>query len=132
MNLSSPLVKTIVAIIVVSTIGFFAYSYLSGGSSSAGDLTQVSQTATSKMGAQVLSALNQLRQLQLDTSVFSNATFKSLKDFSQPLPTDQIPGRDNPFAPIGTNVSKTVSTSVSPAAPVSASSSKPAAKTVSQ
>lgn len=110
MNLSSPIFKNIAIVLVIGVIGFFGYNYLIGSSSSAGDLTQVSQTSTSKMGAQVLSALNQLSQLKLDESVFSDATFKSLRDFSQPLPTDQVPGRTNPFAPIGASVSSGAST----------------------
>lgn len=91
--------KLILATVIVAALGFFGYQYVSGTPVN-NDLTKVGVSDTSKMGAQVLSALNQLQQLKLDGSVFDDKTFKSLKDFSRPLPLEDV-GRINPFAPIG-------------------------------
>lgn len=111
----SALIKNILIVAVVAGVGFVGYNYLSRDP--AGDtLVTVSGDGTSQMGAQVLSALNQLQQLKLDESVFSDKTFKSLKDFSRPLPTESV-GRLNPFAPIGVEVSKSVTETVSTTTP---------------
>ena len=98
----SSLIKTIIVIAVLAGVGFVGYNYLSRDTSSP-DVLQVQKDDPSQMGAQVLSALNQLQQLKLDESIFDNPAFKSLKDFSRSIPAEPI-GRSNPFAPIGIDV----------------------------
>lgn len=110
MNQTSSIIKIATVVIVIAVIGFFGYNYLNGSSSSSGDISIVPNSDTSAVGAQVLSALNQLNRLNLDAGIFSNPTFKSLKDFSRPLPTEPV-GRINPFSPIGIDASISNSTS---------------------
>jgi hypothetical protein len=64
-------------------------------------LTEVasSQSFISQKITIQLNRLDQLKQ-KINGNIFSNPIFQSLKDFSQPLPTEEK-GRDNPFAPVG-------------------------------
>lgn len=109
----SSLIKTVIIVAVIAGLGFVGYNYLS--KSPGGDgLVVVKNDGTSQIGAQVLTALNQLQLLKLDEKVFSDATFKSLKDFSRPIASEPV-GRINPFSPIGieksaTNVTMTATT----------------------
>lgn len=96
----SSTIKTVIIVLVLSGIGYFGYSYLNkAGSSSDVLLTQTSAN-TSKMGAEVLSALNQLKTLKLDGSIFQDKIFLSLEDTSISLTPEPV-GRINPFSPIG-------------------------------
>ena len=95
----SSILKTIIILVVLGGIGFFGYTYFSNSSTDSTTLVSDSNDTT-KMGAQVLTALNQLKQLTLDGSVFTNRTFRSLKDFSRPIP-EEPKSRANPFAPLG-------------------------------
>ena len=96
----SSIIKTTIIILVIAGVGFFGYSYLTR-TSTTGDLMVTQDTTdTTRMGAEVLSALNQLRTLKLDNSIFKDKTFMSLKDFSKPLNSEPV-GRVNPFSPIG-------------------------------
>ncbi len=104
-------------VLVLAGVGFFGYNYLTRTIVPSDVLLQQTTGNTSKMGAEVLSALNQLRVLQLDGSVFSDKTFLSLQDFSKPLNSEPV-GRINPFSPIGVESfipgkTATVSTSTS-------------------
>lgn len=60
-------------------------------------------------GPAILALLNRMNQINLDSSVFSNKVFTSLTSFERPL-LEQVPGRPNPFLPIGTDSSAGIST----------------------
>jgi hypothetical protein len=96
----SPLVKNIIIVLVVAGVGYFGYNYLTRTDTASDVLIQQNSADTSKMGAEVLAALNQLKTLKLDGSVFQDKTFLSLRDFSKPLTSEPV-GRVNPFSPIG-------------------------------
>jgi len=51
-------------------------------------------------GQIILSLLDDLNSVTLDTSIFSNNVFASLVSFEQPI-QEQVSGRLNPFLPIG-------------------------------
>lgn len=51
------------------------------------------------IGADVLSLLNRINSLKIDTSIFSSLIYQSLVDFSVEIPPQNV-GRPNPFAPI--------------------------------
>lgn len=59
----------------------------------------VKQTGASAIGAEIITALSQIKSLNLDNSIFSDPVFIQLKDKSQPIPKEPI-GRENPFAPL--------------------------------
>jgi len=96
----SSIVKNIIIVLVIAGAGFFGYNYLTRADVSSDVLIQQDSANTSKMGAEVLMALNQLKTLKLDASIFKDKTFISLRDFSKPLNPEPV-GRVNPFSPIG-------------------------------
>ena len=109
MNQNSSLIKTIIVIIAIGGIGFLGFSYMSRDVQNSNDITVTQSGETASIGAEVLSALNQFKQLNLDGSIVSNQTCQSLKDFSRAIPPQSI-GRHNPFAPAGSDTVGTVNT----------------------
>ena len=86
----------IAIVLIVAVVAYFIYS----GSSTAGSSTiQANTDATGQLGQQVLSLLNQVNSLQMNTALFTSQAYTSLKDFSVTIPTQNI-GRANPFAPL--------------------------------
>jgi len=82
--------------IVVIILLIFAYWYFSG--SSAPEAPILSGTAT--VGSNdLLSTLNELKSLSLDSSIFQRPAFKALSNETVILPT-VVSGRANPFAPL--------------------------------
>lgn len=54
-------------------------------------------------GREILDLLNDLQNLSLDETIFTDPVFLSLQDFSQEL-SPEPKGRPDPFAPIGEDV----------------------------
>ena len=83
----------LLAILVVGGLGWYMYSQqnqqglvLNGASSIQADIQLYRQQQ------------NTLRQLQMDTSLLSEANFRSLQSVSEPIPQFRQ-GRSNPFSP---------------------------------
>jgi len=55
-----------------------------------------------------LSTLLSLNKITIDSSLFSNASFKSLKDNTVEIVGDGLVGRSNPFLPFDQQLNKTV------------------------
>ncbi|PIR85198.1 hypothetical protein COU15_02210 [Candidatus Kaiserbacteria bacterium CG10_big_fil_rev_8_21_14_0_10_45_20] len=90
-----------VIIVFVVVIGLFvAYSIFFGEEDT--DTLSVTNVATEQtvVEQELLSLLLELRSITLDTSLFDDPRFKSLKDFSQELTSEPV-GRPNPFSPLG-------------------------------
>jgi hypothetical protein len=51
------------------------------------------------IGADVLSLLNRISSLKIDTEIFDSLIYQSLVDYSVEIPPQEV-GRPNPFAPI--------------------------------
>ncbi len=86
-------------IIVVAGIGYF---YFYGGTTPASSglvQTSAGNTSGSDVGAQVLTLLNQIQSLKIDTSIFSDPGYLTLRDYSVAIPPVNV-GRPNPFAPL--------------------------------
>ena len=101
--------KQIIVIVVIIIVAFIGYKMFFVGTST-GDTTLVADQASSTQfvdGQTILVLLNNLSQVTLDESIFSNSTFASLIDFERPI-QDQVIGRQNPFLPIGVESSGTV------------------------
>lgn len=96
----SPIIKNIIVVLVIAGVGFFGYNYLTRTDTAGDALIKQESVNTGKMGAEVLTALNQLKTLKLDSSIFKDDVFVSLQDFSKPLNPEPV-GRVNPFSPIG-------------------------------
>jgi hypothetical protein len=118
--------KTISIVLVLAGVGFFGYNYLTRTSVPSDVLIQQDSVDTSKMGAEVLIALNQLKTLKLDSSIFKDRTFVSLYDFSKPLNPEPV-GRINPFSPIGVEILGTVK--LAPVSKIAATSTGPSVST---
>ena len=95
-------------VIVVIIIIFFVYTTYFSQSSSSTDL-QVSTSQTSAQDQNFLNLLLQIKNINIDTTLFQNSAFISLQDDTLPI-LDQPYGRPNPFAPIGQD-SGSISTS---------------------
>ncbi len=59
--------------------------------------------ADATVGRDFLTTLLNINTIRLDDSLFADAGFAALQDFSRPLPEDPNPGRPNPFAPVGSD-----------------------------
>ncbi|HEX7724436.1 MAG TPA: hypothetical protein VF438_01720 [Candidatus Paceibacterota bacterium] len=89
--------KTYGTIVIVILIFLLIYFYTSGSTPTAGNLTAGSTFGT--VGSSELGLLNQVKSLTIDTALFNDAAFRSLKDYSVAI-TPEIVGRPNPFAPL--------------------------------
>jgi hypothetical protein len=101
----------VTVIVVVAAIGYF---YLSGSSAPASSVVLLSSGPNSAaVGAQDLALLQQIQSLKIDTSLFSDPGYLTLRDYSVAIPPVNV-GRPNPFAPLS-GFSSSVSVSVPPA-----------------
>jgi len=97
-------IKQIIIAVVVIVIAFIGFKMFFGSSTS-NDKTLTADNAVDQQfvdGQAVLNLLNALNKVTLNDAIFSSAVFKSLVSFARPIP-DQVPGRTNPFAPIGSD-----------------------------
>ena len=70
---------------------------------------------TSKLTKDFLSILLNVKNIKLDDSIFLSPAFSNLRDSSISLIQDQIEGRPNPFAPLGSDI---VATPITPITPI--------------
>jgi len=106
----------IITVILVVIVGFVAFNYLKGNSNdNSGSSIVAEQKVAEFAGArEILNLLNRMSKVKLDDSIFNNNSFKSLKDTTVVL-VGQPVGRDNPFAPLGTDgIRSTSSSTISP------------------
>ncbi len=95
--------KPIIVIVIIIILALIAYFYFSGSPSDSSSTSLVEQKSPESAdadaaGVRVLSLLNQISSLKIDTSIFDNPTYKSLVDYSITVPEQNV-GRPNPFAP---------------------------------
>jgi phosphomevalonate kinase len=94
--------NSIVIIILVVVIGMIAYWYLGQNNSSTAYLTTDVKTTDSVDAKYIYNILQQMARVNLDDSIFSNTLFQNLKDNTVSFPP-QVSGRNNPFAPVGSD-----------------------------
>ena len=83
---------------VVVVILAFVHFYSKGsGSENASLLEQSSQNTD--VSVQVTALFNQIKFLRIDTSLFKDPAYKTLRDYSVAIPQQNV-GRTNPFAPV--------------------------------
>ncbi|MDQ5893438.1 MAG: hypothetical protein QG640_450 [Patescibacteria group bacterium] len=96
--------KTFFIVIIIIILALAAYFYFKGSpddssvSSLEADNSPTSADAQA-VGTRVLSLLNQINSLKIDSSIFDSAVYKSLVDYTITIPEQNV-GRPNPFAPI--------------------------------
>lgn len=93
--------KNIIVIgIVILLIGIAGYMYVTRDQSVSQTLTVASAgSVVTPVDSDLLSALNSLKKLKLDDSIFKNPVWLSLVDFGKVL-APQEKFRPNPFAPL--------------------------------
>jgi len=87
----------IAGIILVALVAYYFFFANAPLSTDAGTLQ--AQSGGNVVGAQVLTLLNQIQSLRINTTLFKSAAFQSLQDYSVQVPPQNI-GRPNPFAPL--------------------------------
>ena len=96
--------NNLLIIILVIIIGLVAFWYLGKGSPDNGSSLSVDvQTSNSADATYIYNILQQMAQVTLDDSIFSNSVFQNLKDNTVSF-SPQAAGRPNPFSPVGTDV----------------------------
>ena len=101
MNTQKSSKKTVITIIIIVAISLIAYFYYQGMTPVSSVSLETTQATTDAQvaGSRVLGLLNQIRSLKIDTSVLQDQVYMSLKDYSVPIPQENV-GRQNPFAPL--------------------------------
>ena len=79
-----------------------AFWYLTKTDNTTAYLTTDVNTTNSVDAKYIYDILQQMAQVNLDDSIFSNTVFKNLKDNTASF-SPQVSGRNNPFAPVGTD-----------------------------
>ncbi|MEI7463553.1 MAG: hypothetical protein WCK03_04145 [Candidatus Taylorbacteria bacterium] len=117
MNTKKSSKKTIIIIVVLIVASAIAYFYYESSNTvtNSGLETTAETTDAQAAGARVLSLLNQIKSIKIDTTVFKDPSYLSLRDYSVEIPQDNV-GRSNPFAPLPGTASATTTpgTTVTP------------------
>lgn len=93
----------VIAIVAVLVIAFIGYTIFFAPKDEAA-LTE--ETVAASGDQDLIALLLELKAIELDETIFTNAAFMSLEDFSQELVTEPV-GRVNPFAPLPGQPKKT-------------------------
>lgn len=99
----------IILLALLGIVAFAGYHYMFKKDAPAVNSDLVADSATddsgqSAIGKDLLITLSKLRSLNLDDNFFKDPIFNSLNDFSVPIVPQEV-GRNNPFSPIGGQVS---------------------------
>jgi hypothetical protein len=111
MSNSKNIINILIIVLLVG-VGVIGYFYFFGGEAETNDQLGLQQLTTDgasnvvggdrSEASEFVILLNNLRSVDLKSSIFSNPAFAGdLQDFTTPLP-DRQKGRSNPFAPLGT------------------------------
>lgn len=92
-------IVTVILIIAVLVAGYFGYDYFKPAPASIVEKTSAVAGADTEMRA-LLDALSIMQGLHIDTSFFTSATYKNLKDLSPEVSIPSVKGRTNPFLPL--------------------------------
>jgi hypothetical protein len=84
---------------------------------SSADVSNPASDAAANVSDSFLSTLLNVQSIKLDDSVFSDPAFATLRDSTIILIPDSNPGRSNPFAPIGSDITSAPAGSPASAAP---------------
>lgn|SRR3989344_7436672 len=90
--------QNVIFIVVAVILGFIAYSYFFTGKETP-VLSEETVSQATPADQDLISLLLELKAITLDESLFADAAFMSLQDFSKELIPEAV-GRPNPFAPL--------------------------------
>ncbi len=96
--------KQIIIAVIIIIVAFVGYNmfFVNDDSTSSALVSDIPNQQEFVDGQLILLLLNNLNKVTLDDSIFSNSVFVSLQSFERAL-EEQVPGRRNPFLPIGVN-----------------------------
>lgn len=97
----------IIIIVLVIIIAGFAWFGLSDPAPSSNLLSNETRTGTSAADQEILRVLLDMRSIRLDSTIFENPAFASLRDFGRDIIPEPV-GRTNPFAPARSSQSSSV------------------------
>lgn len=104
--------KKILIWVGVVIVAFIVYSMFFTGDDKAANGGIVSLQAVDAQfaaGREIIALLTDLKALKLNGDIFQSNAFRSLEDFSLPV-APEPQGRQNPFAPIGTDSTDSATT----------------------
>jgi hypothetical protein len=81
----------VVTVLAIAGLGFLTVQ--------AQGLVETSNTNADIIAQKFINQINVISSVRIDDAIFSDATFRSLIDWSRPIPEEQK-GRANPFAPL--------------------------------
>lgn len=102
--------KNIIIIVAVIIVVFVAYSLLKSNPEFVSTIQRSSPQKVSNYSFEIISQLNQIQKIKLDTGIFNDPVFKILQDYGRDIQPEN-PGRNNPFEPIGGYVFENVNIS---------------------
>lgn len=112
--------SVIFILLVVGYVVFFRGSPQPALTTTTGIPLPSATAPTGDVGQEFLTTLLNLKNIQLNDSVFNNPAFSKLQDYTITLVPEGNEGRVNPFAPIGTDFSgMTTSTATSTTSSIS-------------
>lgn len=89
--------QTAIVFLVIVAVLFGAYQFFVGTADE--PALTVTTTAVSGPDQDLVALLFELKSIRLDSALFADPVFQSLKDFGRELVSEPI-GRVNPFAPL--------------------------------
>ncbi len=96
--------RTVILIIILIIVGIFFYMYFFGNKTPVSNSALTSQSANPEadraIDKELFSLLSDLKAMQFDTAILTNAKFAGLTDFGEDIPTLSS-GRKDPFLQIG-------------------------------
>lgn len=103
--MSAKLKNILIMVVVVALLllAYFLFFNKKEAPLLTGSEKEVSGVGLSNQDKDLLSILLNMKNIEIDNSLFTNSTFSSLKDTSIELIPDGKEGRVNPFAPIGSD-----------------------------
>lgn len=94
----------IILIIVVVIVAAFMWFGLAEQKPTNNLLSSEVRSNSSPADQETLRVLLDMRSIRLDSSIFENPAFASLRDFGKDIIPEPV-GRNNPFAPVGSSQS---------------------------
>lgn len=88
----------IITIIVVALIAYFYYEGSVPTTNSSLE-TSIANNEAQAVGVRVLTLLKQIKSLTIDSGLFVDPSYLTLRDYSVQIPPENV-GRSNPFAPL--------------------------------
>ncbi len=95
--MSSLFKNLFIALCITGLLGVLYY--LATRTGSGVDETGIDNSEVTQKTNKILADINRMNQYSMDVSIMDDERFKTLHDFSIPIP-DVTTGRTNPFAPI--------------------------------